>query len=410
MRISHKKKGIFFNWDNFFSMLLIIFVLKFLPIIFYLDFLDPIQNTLEDFQISDLVFSRIIEEKNIPVDSNVILINISRLQRDEIAHLLEIVIENDPKVIGLDAFFIDRKEPSSDSLLSNVISRAKNLVLVSKLTDLDTNSWVWNGIILSDSMFSKNTFHGYANLILDEDSTRTVRMFTPYQIVKDDTINSFAVEIVKLYDEKAYQLFYSRGNELEIISFKGNTNKFHTIDYTEFFKGDRNFSELKGKIALLGYIGPKLNVLSNEDIFYTPLNDKYVGKSYPDMYGVVIWANIIAMILDQNHYYIIPDWLSQVLIFFILYFVVSIYTLIRYKLSSVYESFTIIWNLASIFLFAFIIALSFYLLKIDLHIEGIFFGLIISKQIYEVWVDSLKLFILDFVRQIKGQTLIIGED
>lgn len=410
MRISHKKKGLFFNWDNLFGMLLIVFVLKFLPIIFYLDFLDPIQNTLEDFQISDLVFSRIIEEENIPVDTNIVLINISRLQRDELAELLEIVIENEPKVIGIDAFFTNKKEPNGDSLLSEAISKAGNIVLVSKLIDLDTSERIWNNIILSDSIFSSYTSHGYANLILDEDSTRTVRIFTPYQIVIDDTVNCFALEIVKLYDEDAYHYLYSRDNELEIISFKGNTNKFKTIDYIEFFKGKREFPELKGKIALLGYIGPKLNELTNEDIFYTPLNDNYVGKSYPDMYGVVIWANIIAMILDRNYYYITPDWLSQFFVLFILYFVMAVYTLIRYKLPSLYESFTIIWNFGSIILFAFIIAFSFYLLKIDLHIEGIFFGLIISKQMYEVWVDSLKLFILDFVKRIKGQTLILGDD
>ncbi len=410
MRLSHKKIGLFFNLDNLFSTLLVIFILKFLPIIFYLDFLDPIQNTLENFQISDLVFSKIIEEEDIPADTNIVLVNISRLERREIAHLLQIVIDNKPKVIGIDALLDKPKDPSADSILANVIINGHNIVLVSKLENLNEETDKWERLVKAHYLFSDITCNGFANLVLDEDSTRTVRLFSPYEEVNNEIVNCFATEVVRIYDNQAYEYLLERGNDIEIINFKGYTDKFHKIDFMDFFDGERDFPSIEGKIVLLGYIGSRLNVLTNEDIFFTPLNDNYVGKSYPDMYGVVIWANVISMILDRNYYWRIPDWLSQVLIFLVLYKVMSIYTLIRIKLYSIYESFTLIWNFASIFLLALLIIFFFYVFRIDLHIEGIFFGLIISKQIYETWVDSLKLFLIDFVKRIKGQTLILGDD
>lgn len=47
-----------------------------------------------------------------------------------------------------------------------------------------------------------------------------------------------------------------------------------------------------------------------EDIFYSPLNEKYIGKTNPDMFGVVIHANIINMIMTENYIDAVPFWLE----------------------------------------------------------------------------------------------------
>jgi CHASE2 domain-containing sensor protein len=51
-----------------------------------------------------------------------------------------------------------------------------------------------------------------------------------------------------------------------------------------------------------------MNITSWEDKFYTPLNKKLAGKSNPDMFGVVVHANIISMILREDYVEQMATW------------------------------------------------------------------------------------------------------
>jgi CHASE2 domain-containing sensor protein len=53
----------------------------------------------------------------------------------------------------------------------------------------------------------------------------------------------------------------------------------------------------------LGFLGEIIGDYVPGDIFFTPLNKKIIGRSLPDMYGVVVHANIIKMILDKEFIY-----------------------------------------------------------------------------------------------------------
>ncbi|MGE5108537.1 MAG: CHASE2 domain-containing protein, partial [Sphingobacteriales bacterium] len=64
----------------------------------------------------------------------------------------------------------------------------------------------------------------------------------------------------------------------------------------------------KNKIVLLGFVNENINDI--EDKHFTPFNEKFAGKSTPDMNGVVIHANIISMILDGNYINKVPGWLN----------------------------------------------------------------------------------------------------
>ena len=53
---------------------------------------------------------------------------------------------------------------------------------------------------------------------------------------------------------------------------------------------------------MFGYLGKTIDVEeTGEDLFYTPLNERYVGKTPQDMYGVVVHANIIAHLLRETY-------------------------------------------------------------------------------------------------------------
>ncbi|HMP99796.1 MAG TPA: CHASE2 domain-containing protein, partial [Cyclobacteriaceae bacterium] len=50
-----------------------------------------------------------------------------------------------------------------------------------------------------------------------------------------------------------------------------------------------------------------------DDKFFTPLNKKYAGKTNPDMYGVVVHANVVSMIINEDYIDEIADWQETIL-------------------------------------------------------------------------------------------------
>jgi len=72
------------------------------------------------------------------------------------------------------------------------------------------------------------------------------------------------------------------------------------LDWMEVLEENFAPTVFEGKIVILGYLGKDLNDTSWDDKLYTPLNMEYAGRTNPDMYGVVVHANILSMILNNN--------------------------------------------------------------------------------------------------------------
>jgi CHASE2 domain-containing sensor protein len=71
----------------------------------------------------------------------------------------------------------------------------------------------------------------------------------------------------------------------------------------------------------MGYMGKSFNHPADlEDRYFTPMNPVLAGRSIPDMYGVVIHANIASMILNENYINTMPKWLNILLSFIVCYF------------------------------------------------------------------------------------------
>src|SRR3972149_1488619 len=169
--------------------------------------------------------------------------------------------------------------------------------MVSKLDQYDEETKNYRNLHLSIPLFSRHAETGFANLPNDdEESFRTIRDFSPPEKNNHSTVPAFAVKIAGFYKPASLHTLFERQKELEKINFRGNYNCFYFIDTYQYFEPEADFSFIKNKIVLLGYMGPDLNTKSLEDIFFTPLNERYAGKSFPDMYGVVVHANIVSMI------------------------------------------------------------------------------------------------------------------
>ncbi|MBK6915145.1 MAG: CHASE2 domain-containing protein [Ignavibacteriales bacterium] len=264
---------------------------------FNCSFLDPVAKAIGDFDVYDIVYSKLREEQK--ADTNIVLVNLGSLSRKEIAEQIKLINEYKPGVIGIDAIFEEAKDSAGDSMLADVFSSTKNLVLVSKVTGFNDDEELFDSVKYSISNFNDHSSNGFANLPNDDGvNFRTIREFRPYANVMDKRVAAFSSKIVQLSDSSAYSNLSERENETERINFVGNYDKFYYLDAGQLFDEKNNLGFMKDKIVLLGFMGLDLNTKTFEDIYFTPLNERYAGKSFPDMYGVVLHANIISMILS----------------------------------------------------------------------------------------------------------------
>jgi CHASE2 domain-containing sensor protein len=292
-------------------MFIMIWVLSSFPLHF--EYFNPIQNAFKDFDITDMVFSKI--RKNPKYDDRIVVVNIGKLNRGEIGQLLEKIAEHQPKIIGIDAFFRNLKGNAGDTILHNSLQKCKNVVFVSELKDFNEKKGCYDVLNVSHPFFTKNFQNGFANLTTTGEENMaalvTCRSFLPQAQVNKKTELAFGVKIAELYDKNKTKKFLNRKNVSEYINYNGNIDVaqksvgaketvFTSLDFTDVFDDNFKPEVFKDKIVLLGFMGNSLKENSFEDKFYTPLNENYVGKSTPDMYGIVIHANIISMILNQN--------------------------------------------------------------------------------------------------------------
>ncbi len=283
------------------SIFLFIFGMSIIPIDF--DFLNPLSKAFSDFEFSDIVFSKLRNHDDIPLDTNIVIVNIGFLSRNEISKRLNILEKFNPKVIGIDIFFENFDGSKNDNYLVKSLNNGKNIVLANALIKKNNTSDMYDSIKTSNKVFLRNATQGYANLITDESKGfMTVRSFMPRYVIMSDTINAFAVQCIKLFDVGKYNDFLKRNNTEERINYERNVyyNNYMRIDIDQL-DSSIDKSMIENKIVLVGFLGINFNdSLFINDKFFTPMNQRYAGKTFPDMYGVIIHANIISMILSSN--------------------------------------------------------------------------------------------------------------
>lgn len=423
--------------DSFFISLLvflILFVLLNLNLNF--EFLNPIENVFDDLDMTDIVFSQI--KPNQDVDDRVVVVNIGYLGRAGLAEMIDSLNKYKPKVIGIDATF---KRPTSpckfaqdygifdceqnpdaipdsiwvememqaniiDEQLKESLSKVKNLVMASELlynpkkNKLDSIRTPYKAFNVGKTGFVNLITQGAANMA----SYVTVRSFSPKEKIGKKLEKSFAVKVAELYNSKKAKKFLARNNTIEFINFKGNINysmldtsnirpaTFPVLDVNQALGGNTAFTPdlIKDKIVLLGFTGANLQRPTYEDIFYTPLNKNYVGKSTPDMYGVVVHANTISMILDEDYINVASDFVNILISFFICYISVILFTFLYKRTGFWYDGLTLIVQLLILLLIltSTVFIFTWYNLKIDLN--AAFFGVIIAGFVVEIYYGILR--------------------
>jgi len=291
--------------DTIFATALVfmfIIMVKILPI-GNLHFFDPMKLALEDFDFNDIAYSKLKKSEDTPMDKRIVIINIGESDREGLAALIEKTSSMHPKVMGLDVLLEGPRDPYKDSLLRSAIEKNKNLVIASKL------EWENKKDPYQRSYFSPVTHReGYVNMLSEE--LATVRLWVPFfeKGKKDKPYESFAATIIEGYDSLTFLKLEKRHKPYETINYSRRVTQYQVVEGEDLMAGNVDTAAIKGKIALLGYIN--LNPDNIDDKKFTPMNEKFAGKSIPDMNGIVVHANIISMVLDNIYIKKLPSWVN----------------------------------------------------------------------------------------------------
>ncbi len=308
---------------------------------------DPISQALSDFELTDYAFSNLREDPL--VDQRVVVVNIGQMPRMGIAQQISLISQYKPKAIGLDVYVgcegglrdTVNCRPLLDTLgnlmLSNAIQEAGNVVIVSKL--LQKKSTIKAGLYdvldsvqYADDIFANYAHNAFANLVTDadyQDDVKLCRSYMPSYVIDGKTHYAFATQLAMMYDSVKTQKFLARGKSEELINYRGNievqsikldvdrqkktstTNYpvyFYAVDVDQLARGEVLGELFTNSIVLLGYLGDYFGDPAWEDKYFTPLNKKVAGRANPDMFGVVVHANIIAMILNEDYVDELAEW------------------------------------------------------------------------------------------------------
>lgn len=249
-------------------------------------------DTSVDFKTSDLYSTSLHQSPLHRKCRDVVIVSIDHCDRGSIYQCINKILAYSPAVIAIDVIF-EYPHPS-DSLFKPIVNDNR-LIFANYLIDTDSDADAGHiETSYFNDLFSDNI--GAVNL----PSTNVIREFKPmFTFQGTHTFNCFAGAVVKLYrPDKYVSLMKNRRDKLTPISY-------HKVDFDEISSdiilADSNNleSSFKDKIVLVGAMDDP--------------SDKFIAPIDGERPGVLIHANIIDTILNENYIVEIP----QILYYFI---------------------------------------------------------------------------------------------
>ncbi len=366
------------------------------------DIMDPIGEAFSDMEFTDIYFSQLLDD---PVaDQDVVLVNIGSEPRASIAMMIDSISQHNPAVIGVDSFFDFPKEDTlGDFMLMEALGRVENLVMAVKVLynyetdEFDTlrTSWPW---------FTWNSDSAHVNLITDakvQEDLKMCREFNPVLVMADGSSQpAFGVKLASYFAPENTQRFLEKAREVEVVKYRGNVldygatkfgTKFFALDVLDVYGGNYVPEMIEGKVIIFCYLGEYLgDRRSLEDKFFTPLNETYIGRAFPDMYGGVIHANIVSMILNEDYIYYLTEMQTWILTIVVLFLNIMVFSWIYKKLPKWYDGITKLIQAVEFIglIYVMIYVLDYYSVKLDLTI--LLFAIAVSGDGLEVFYGVVK--------------------
>ena len=277
------------------AILLMVYVVIFLGSIspISLSALNPFKKSLGDYESTDLVYSKF--KPKVSFDERIVIINVGKPDRSKITQGINKLDSIGVKAIGIDVVFEADNKTVVDSLLQATIEKSKNLVLADEFNP-NLKQEIPH---VCHQRFCNLENIGYTNFVAKPDES--IRYFSSQEIHNGKRINAFSSSILKKADPAIYENLIARENEIEQINYRGNADSYVHIQLSDLLTNEDLNNTVKDKIILLGYTGNDEWAQSTLDKYYTPMNGKLGKKTNPDMFGVLIHANILSMALDNNY-------------------------------------------------------------------------------------------------------------
>lgn len=350
--------------------------------------INPLTRSLIDYEITDMVFAKFRDRSIVNFNKDIIIVNTGKPNRAEIISALSLLNSFDTKAVGIDILFSERKDESQDDKLRKVIRQSDNLVLATVLGQYDDGTNLFTVPEGCHPYFCDSIPTGFINFVAKPETT--VRLFSAAEKTDDIGEIAFAARVAQLANPDKTQILLNRRNKTERINYTGNDESYVQYEIAQLLEGGSNLKEVfKDKIVLFGYKGNDEWSQSTRDKFYTPLNEKVAVKSLPDMYGVMIHANIISMIMNESYITELPDWLNKVLAILIIFLSVAI---IRMDFISYQNTYWIFIKLLQVMVFLvlfYLVAGFFYFLNIRLNLTSGLFGVFIAWDVTDFYQNLI---------------------
>ncbi len=375
------------------TIIVFLFIWIFQIFFFSRHFLDPFNNGLRDYEITDIVYSRFRNEgAELPVQ-DIVLLNSGLPDRVTLATILSRLAELEPAVVALDIELDGRKDPTTDSLLKAAIDALPKVVLGCRLTGYDEATDLFDPPAYCDPYFWNGKARGYTNFVSED--TSIIRLFSPREQTAEGEFYSLAVETVRQYAPDKITRLLQRERAVERIWYAGNQKQFFKLESSlllsdEGFQTLKELGSLKGKIVMAGYVGDHQPGEPEIDRFFTPLNPRYTGKSYPDMYGLEIHANIASMILSGKYVYQIPEWLTELLGWLFCFANVLLFHWVYIKVPQTFHGITRLIQLVELLGVFFFIALFFYYFRIQINFSHGILAMLLSYDFIMIYESLIK--------------------
>lgn len=303
------------------------------------DIFDPIGDVFGDMESTDIVFSQF---KTDPVaEEELVIVNIGDLPRSGIADMINIINSAGPKVIGMDILF---RSPKADTLgdlkLANAFSNVENLVMYSKLINEDDDD-EFDGLLVSYPPlfdYGETAFTNFISGAADQDDLKMCRQFAVREYVNGEEELAFAVKVAQHMDPEKVERFLARGNNVETINYRGSIFDYgatqspiayFALDWDQVLNMEFTPDIIKDKAVIFCYLGSYLgDRKTNDDVYFTPLNKNYVGKTHADMFGGVVHANVFSMIMAEDYINEMSETVAYLLAFIILYLNIVLFSVI----------------------------------------------------------------------------------
>jgi len=168
------------------------------------------------------------------------------------------------------------------------------------------------------------------------------------------------------------------------------SNQFFALDVEDVFS--ENFTEdiIKDKLVIFGFMGQYWGDPSWDDKFFTPLNHRIAGRSNPDMFGVVVHANIASMIISENTIYSMTKTQEILLAILICYLNVMAFSWIYRRLPRWYDGLTKLIQLLEVLILSIILVGTFSYFDLKLEITLSIVCVILASDSLEIYNGVVK--------------------